>query len=139
MASIIKMPKLVFYCVPLECSFSAVCQELLSFIADKTVWQWPTTPFMMNSSALKKGLTTVCIYSSLQADNMPSAPLVLIMFPLESESVADCSNKIVSQSLDKAWTTVYTVCDNVLDFLSSTLFFQRPSSEGSLNLSIFLL
>lgn len=81
----------------------------------------------------------MCIYSNLQADNMPSAPLVLITFPLESESVEDCSNKIVSQSLDKAWTTVYTVCDNVLDFLSSTLFFQRPSSEGSLILSIFLL
>lgn len=34
---------------------------------------------------------------------MPSVPLVLIMFPLESESVEDCSNKIiVSHSLDKA-------------------------------------
>lgn len=30
----------------------------------------------------------------LQADNMPSAPLVLIMFPVESEPVEDCSNKI---------------------------------------------
>lgn len=96
------MPKPVFYCVSLECSFSAVCQELLSFIADKTIWQWPTTPFVMNSSALKKGLMKVCTYSNLQADNMPSAPLVLVTFPLESESVEDCSNKIVSQSLDKA-------------------------------------
>lgn len=56
----------------------------------------------MNSSALEKGLTKMCISSHLQAETTPSAPLVLIMFPLESESVEDCSNKTGSQSLDMA-------------------------------------
>lgn len=90
-------------------------------LTDKAIWQWPLTPFMMNSSALKKGLTKMCISSHLQADNMPSAPLVLIMFPLESESVEDCSNKTLSHSRHSLDHKPLSI-----QFATTSLFFFLP-------------